>query len=265
MFIMSRKVAGEEKVTLSASQRARIERNRQKALLLKQARLASQPYTRDGQTVKGAGREIDTGAGFFIEEEGQDRIGAERCQNQLGPVLPQVSDHLVCENCSQEFLESYLNNHFDLVVCDNCRENEEKYELITKTDAKNKYLLKDADFDVRDPSLKFILRRNPHNARWGDMKLFLELQVQARAMEVWGNEEKLKDAREQRAANKEKAKKKKFDKRVKELRMAVRSSLWRKDMSSHEHQYGDETYDEAIDEYSKTCMTCGHILTYEKM
>ena len=57
------------------------------------------------------------------------------------------------------------------------RETEEKYELITKTDAKNKYLLKDEDFDVREPPLKFILRKNPHNERWGDMKLFLKLQV----------------------------------------------------------------------------------------
>ena len=40
-----------ETVALSAAQRARIERNRQKALLLRQARLASQPYTRDGSVL----------------------------------------------------------------------------------------------------------------------------------------------------------------------------------------------------------------------
>lgn len=34
-------------IQLSDSQRARIERNRQKALMLKQARLTSQPYTLD--------------------------------------------------------------------------------------------------------------------------------------------------------------------------------------------------------------------------
>lgn len=65
------------------------------------------------------------------------------------------------------------------MVIGDCRESEEKYELITKTDAKNKYLLKDEDFDVREPPLKFILRKNPHNPRWGEMKLFLELQVKA--------------------------------------------------------------------------------------
>ena len=34
-------------------------------------------------------------------------------------------------------------------------------------------------------------------------------------MEVWGDEDKLEEAKEQRVVNKEKAKKKKFDKRVK--------------------------------------------------
>ena len=41
------------------------------------------------------------------------------------------------------------------------------------------------------------------------------MQVQARAMEVWGDEEKLEEAREQRIIKNEKAKKKKFDKRIK--------------------------------------------------
>ena len=56
-------------------------------------------------------------------------------------------------------------------------DHEDKYNLITRTDAKTKYLLKDADLDKREPSLKFILRKNPHNPRWGDMKLYLESQV----------------------------------------------------------------------------------------
>jgi hypothetical protein len=31
--------------------------------------------------------------------------------------------------------------------------------------------------DERSPPLKFIVRKNPHNPRWGDMKLYLRLQV----------------------------------------------------------------------------------------
>lgn len=57
------------------------------------------------------------------------------------------------------------------------RQEEEKFKLITRTEAKKKYLLKDADFDKREPALKFILKKNPHNERWGNMKLYLEIQV----------------------------------------------------------------------------------------
>jgi len=30
-------------------------------------------------------------------------------------------------------------------------------------------------------------------------------------------------------------------------------------------QFGEESYDEESDMYSKTCSTCGHTLRYEKM
>ena len=39
---------------------------------------------------------------------------------------------------------------FEYEVCDKCKDTEKdgKHELITKTDAKNEFLLKDIDFDV---------------------------------------------------------------------------------------------------------------------
>ncbi|XP_076444100.1 DNA repair protein complementing XP-A cells homolog [Babylonia areolata] len=248
---------------LTSAQKAHVERNRQKALLLKQARLSVHPYVRDRQTAKGLNQMLDTGAGFFLEQK-EEKIQTEIHQ-QPGPLIPEVSDRLLCEECGQEFLESFLSSHFDLSVCDSCREKEEKYALITKTDAKKKYLLKDADFDVREPSLRFILRKNPHNQQWGDMKLFLELQVEARSLEVWGDEDRLEKEKAERAVKKEKAKKRKFDKRVKELRMAVRSSTWRRETTAHQHEFGEESYHQDTQEYSQTCNTCGHVITFEKM
>lgn len=56
------------------------------------------------------------------------------------------------------------------------RDNDGEHCLISKTDAKKEYLLKDCDFDKREPPLKFILRKNPHN-KHGNMKLYLRLQV----------------------------------------------------------------------------------------
>ncbi|XP_071104555.1 DNA repair protein complementing XP-A cells homolog [Haliotis cracherodii] len=257
----------ESETKLTKAQLARIERNRQKALLLKQARLQSRPYPEgkpDKHKVKAPPREIDSGGGFYIEEDDEALQNVhKKIIHPEGAVL--AVDNLVCDGCGKEFMESFLLNHFELAVCDICRQNEEKYGLITKSDAKKRFLLKDCDFDQREPALKFIIRKNPHNPRWGDMKLYLETQVTDRAMEVWGDEEKLEEQHEKRDQNREKSKQKKFDKRVKELRMAVRSSLWRKDSGSHEHDFGEETYDEDEDMYSKTCKSCGHVMTYEKM
>ncbi|KAJ7397976.1 XPA, DNA damage recognition and repair factor [Pitangus sulphuratus] len=161
-------------------------------------------------------------------------------------------DYLICGDCGKEFMDSYLMQHFDWATCDNCRDVEDKHKLITRTEAKEEYLLKDCDLDKREPVLRFIVKKNPHNSRWGEMKLYLKLQVIQRSLEVWGSEEALQEAKELRRDSREKMKQKKFDKKVKELRRAVRSSLWKKEASIHEHDYGPE---ENIDEdtYKKTC------------
>lgn len=57
-----------------------------------------------------------------------------------------------------------------------------KHKLISRTEAKQHYLLKDCDLDKREPPLRFILKKNPHNPRWGDMKLYLKVQVQTGAI-----------------------------------------------------------------------------------
>lgn len=55
--------------------------------------------------------------------------------------------------------------------------DEEKHNLITKSEAMKEYLLKDCDLDKREPILKYITRKNPHNSNWGMMKLYLQIQV----------------------------------------------------------------------------------------
>ncbi|XP_076869646.1 DNA repair protein complementing XP-A cells [Brachyhypopomus gauderio] len=251
---------------LTAHMLAKIERNRQRALMLRQARLASRP-TPDGPgaTTAKVSKIIDSGAGFFIEEQPEeDQQSSVKVVNDPAPVIE--PDYLMCEECSKPFMDSYLSKSFDLSVCDKCRDNEVKHRLISRTEAKQLFLLKDCDLDRREPALRFILRKNPHNPRWGEMKLYLKTQVVERSLEVWGSEEALENARESREENKEVQKQKRFNKKVKELRRAVRSSMFKKDTSMHQHDYGPEQLlDEEEDLYRKVCTTCGHELTYEKM
>jgi len=257
---------------LSVAQKVRMERNRQRALLLRSSRLTSHPYaSEEAKTVHvGGSRVVDSGGGFFIDEdenEEEELVNAADLPKQPGPIIDGSED--LCEDCHKKFSDSYLLKHFDVQVCDACRslQKDEAYKMITKTDARQKFCLKDCDFDIREPPLKFIVRKNPHNERWGDMKLYLELQVHKRAMEVWGDEETLEEQKEKRVDNKEKAKRKKYEKRIKELRKAVRTSTWQKDLSKHVHDYDseNEVYDEEEDVYTKKCKTCDHQITYEKM
>ncbi|XP_028661767.1 DNA repair protein complementing XP-A cells [Erpetoichthys calabaricus] len=252
------------KPPLSAAVRAKIERNRQRALLLRQARLASQPFSiTEGASCAKIHKVIDSGAGFFIEEdEEKEQQQAERVLHKPGPVLK--CDYLLCEECDKPFMESYLSNSFDVHVCDNCRDTDGKHALITRTEAKQTYLLKDCDLDKREPVLKFVVKKNPHNPHWGDMKLYLKLQVVKRSLEVWGSTEALEEAKDTRQVSREKLKQKRFDKKVKELRRAVRSSVWRKEAAVHQHVYGPEVELEE-DMFKKTCSICGHEVTYEKM
>ena len=190
------------------------------------------------------------------------------------PLLPDPKDGGPrCEECSEELQgDSYLFKTFDLEVCDKCKDTSKdgKHELIAKTDAKNIFCLKDSDFDRRDPPLKFISKKNPHNPRYGEMKLFLRLQVEKRALEVWKTEEAIEKEIERKEDRRETVKAKKFGKRIKELRMQMRGSLFAKDYKTaigvgHEHEFEPEIYDEDKDEYSKKCKICGHVNTYEKM
>lgn len=94
------------------------------------------------------------------------------------------------------------------------RDKEGKHSLITKTEAKKEYLLKDCDLDRREPVLKYIVRKNPHNVNWGEMKLYLHLQIEQRALEVWDSEENLLKEKEARDRKREGTKIKKFNKKV---------------------------------------------------
>lgn len=248
----------------------RAERNRQRALLLRKSKVVTHPYAREnGDSVKGrmlkvqGQRVIDSGGGFLIEEN--DELEQQMMKIATEP-SPDIGISHECEECQQKFKESYLLQTFDLTVCDKCRDKEGKHSLITKTEAKQEYLLKDCDLDRREPVLRYIVRKNPHNAHWGEMKLYLHLQIEQRALEVWGSEENLLKEKEARDVKREGVKIKKFNKKIKQLRMQVRSSVYDKTTkASHVHEFGEDTYNEEDDTYTHTCTSCGYEDTYEKM
>ena len=260
--------AMESKTNLSAGQKNRMEKNKLKALALKKSRLLSNdPYNKNksNRKLQTSSRVIDSGGGFFIEEKEDSAVEKIEIYEMPPPVLP--PDQPTCEDCDKDFAQSYLHSTFEHSVCDECKnmERDGPHELITKTDAKKQFLITDAHLEREGRNLKFLLRKNPHNPRYGDMKLFLRLQIEKLALEIWGSEEELEKEIEKREAKQVLLKEKKYNKKMKDLRKAVRSSLFTKDFSTHTHSYGEESYDQDKDEYSKVCTECGQILTYEKM
>ena len=220
---------------------------------------------RENNTVSLLSCQKDSGAGFFLEDEDLTEDATPVVVKQAPPPIPGEGKSN-CEECGKEFTGSTLLRYFDVDVCDRCKELEQ-HGLCTKTDAKQTYLLKDCDIDARQPALKYMLKKNPHNEHWGQMMLFYRPHVVARATQVWGSLENIEEERDKRVDNKEKTKQKRYEKRIKELRRAVRTSTWKKTQQKHEHEYDsqNEVYNEEDDEYIKKCTICGHELTYEKM
>ncbi|KAF5278424.1 hypothetical protein FQA39_LY05913 [Lamprigera yunnana] len=197
----------------------------------------------------------DTGGGFLLEETAEKVDKPSTVVTEDAPLFD--CDRPTCTKCNKTFSQSWLFDTFDYSVCDECKDTEEEHRLITKTEALKQYLLKNCDLEKREPNLKFIQKKNPHNQRWGDMKLYLQIQIEQRALEVWGTKEKLEEELTKREEKKVMTKSKKYQKQMKELRMAVRSSLYNKTSgASHKHEYGPETYNEEDDTYTRVCVTC---------
>jgi DNA-repair protein complementing XP-A cells len=191
----------------------------------------------DKNVINQNGRQyVDSGGGFLIEKitnpEGEQFKGGdeddELFQNLQVETVEVPINYVECLECADKFGDSYLLNNFKYEVCDKCRDNEEKHVLITRTEAKDQYLLKDCDIDRREPPLMYISRKNPHNPRWGEMKLYLHVQIKERAMEVWGSEEAIEEQHELRVIKAEKSKLKKYNKQIKELRMVSNEKTQRR-------------------------------------
>ncbi|XP_014250521.1 DNA repair protein complementing XP-A cells homolog isoform X2 [Cimex lectularius] len=256
-------------VTLTKEDKERIEKNRQQALSIRMKKSSKFNKVPIVETIKkniisiNGNQFRDTCGGFLIEETQATPKTTESDDNTFE--LLDITTH-ICKECQKEFFESYLYKYFEFNVCDGCRDSDTKYSLITRSDLKKEYLLKDCDIDKREPPLKFISKKNPHNQMWGDMKLYLLPQVIERAIEVWGSLEKLEEEHSGRVHKRVEQKAKKYNKNLKALRMSARSSLYNRTKGpNHEHNFGPETYNEDEDNYSRSCITCSFVDTYEKM
>lgn len=214
-------------------------------------------------------------------------------QRKEGPFEPGVTlgskDGVKCRECGSLEIDWQWEEVFRCAVCSRCKEKfPEKYSLLTKTEAKDDYLLTDrktplsfekvylANYEIaelKDPELLPHLNKpNPHKSHWHDMMLFLRYQVEEYAFKTkWGSAEALDAEFEKRETEKKKRKEEKFKSRLRDLKKRTRTEAFRRNMGNggkagqfgdaigsgkHQHDWG-QTVENEDGVSIKTCVECG--------
>ena len=119
-----------------------------------------------------------------------------------------------CEACQSRVIDQEYYDKFGVCVCFSCKELNVLYGVITKTQARNEYLLTDEEL-ADSTLLPSISRKNPHNSRWADMKLYLRRQIRDFAVKKHGSEDAIKEALANRNKTQTDRKSKQFLKKLK--------------------------------------------------
>ncbi|PQE23087.1 hypothetical protein CJF32_00004476 [Rutstroemia sp. NJR-2017a WRK4] len=193
-----------------------------------------------------------------------------------GPFEPGLSvlgkGNMKCRECGSLEIDFVWEEVFKCKVCNGCKEKfPEKYSLLTKTEAKEDYLITDPE--LKDGELLPHLNKpNPHKSHWHDMMLFLRYQVEEYAFNTkWGSAEALDAEFEKRETEKKKRKEEKFKSKLKDLKKKTRTEAYRRSLKGdgkggkfgdaisngkHEHEWGQTVENE--DGISvKSCVECG--------
>ncbi|KAI9680324.1 MAG: hypothetical protein M1829_001210 [Trizodia sp. TS-e1964] len=190
----------------------------------------------------------------------------------------------VCRECSSMEIDWKWAEVFSCQVCNSCKDKmPDKYSLLTKTEAREDYLLTDPE--LRDPEiLPHLDKPNPHKSTWNTMMLYLRYQVEEYAFSPakWGSAVALDEEFARREAEKKRRKEKKFKEKLNDLKRKTRVEAHRRnrgggkgggeeagfgddlgDGKKHVHRWGRVVFDaegeEGVGEEVgiKTCVDCG--------
>ncbi|KAG8526136.1 uncharacterized protein KY384_000129 [Bacidia gigantensis] len=200
---------------------------------------------------------------------------------KTGPFEPGLSvlkagdESQKCRECSTMEIDWKWLDVFRLPVCNACKEKyPDKYSLLTKTEAREDYLLTDPELKDEE-LLPWLERPNPHKHSFHPMMLFLRCQVEDYAFseKKWGSGERLDEEFAKREGEKKRRKEKVFRERLRELKKKTRTEAWRRGLKGeggkgkgfgevvggggkHEHVWGRPVDgDEGVG--VKTCIECG--------
>eukprot|EP01026_Neomeris_dumetosa_P040244 TRINITY_DN33218_c0_g1_i1.p3 TRINITY_DN33218_c0_g1~~TRINITY_DN33218_c0_g1_i1.p3 ORF type:complete len:176 (+),score=12.44 TRINITY_DN33218_c0_g1_i1:32-559(+) len=96
-------------------------------------------------------------------------------------IIKMTQTHQGCSKCDSLSYCVQWWNSYGVQICTKCKQQE---QLISKTQAKQKYLLSDTELG----QLGVISRDNPRHKEWTQMKLHLESQVRNLSYEKYGGQ-----------------------------------------------------------------------------
>ncbi|KAL1929857.1 hypothetical protein VTP01DRAFT_1011 [Rhizomucor pusillus] len=274
--------------TLTPEQRERIEQNRLKALeKLKTKRKATnvaetgssddvkKPLPKRSRWTKyyeyDLSTMVDSKAGFIVEDTLEDdKVKSRREETakivQFIPMSADPTENPKCRDCGSMDIDPTFFQVFNLSVCRACRDKfPERYSLITKTEAKEDYLLTDPE--LRDTELlPHWSKPNPRKATWNNMMLYVREMVEQYAFKKWGGEQGLDAEYERREAQKKEKKDKKFKEKLADLRRRTMTSSWerKRQQGPHKHTFGSPVEDPETGITTQKCQECGLIIESEE-
>ncbi|CAD5212042.1 unnamed protein product [Bursaphelenchus xylophilus] len=197
------------------------------------------------------------------EEERRKEI-TENAQKRRDLLAKNNEKPDLCIECNKTLGPAYLWDIYSHPVCDLCKDMKNKHLVISRTEAKKRYALKDEDLDHRKPVLRYQAKKNPHNPRYGDMKLYLLSQVEERAKQVHGSLEQVQLTKDERREKREAQANKRFENRIKAMRREMRPDVVLSNNEIHEHEYGPEESD-GTGNFWMICKTCEYKNEYERL
>ena len=200
-------------------------------------------------------------------------------EQRAGPFEPGLSvlkkeGNKVCRECGSLEIDWKWEEIFGCAVCNGCKEKHpDKYSLLTKTEAREDYLLTDPELKD-DELLPHLEKPNPHKSTWNNMMLYLRYQVEEYAFsKKWGSAEALDEEFSKRETEKKKRKEDKFKSKLHELKKKTRVEAYRRSRQAgagggefgdeigrggkHTHVWGRVVESEETGIGVKTCVECG--------
>ncbi|ORX55622.1 DNA repair protein [Hesseltinella vesiculosa] len=210
----------------------------------------------------------NTKGGFIVDEAVEEKINKFKDKTtKLDPYFNSLlnvvmnmppDDTPKCRDCDSSDVDPIFLQVFKMSVCGGCKEKfPERYSLITKTEAREDYLLTDPE--LKDPELlPHWSKPNPRKSTWNNMMLYVREMVEAYAFKKWDGPDGLDAEYERREAQKKEKKDKKFKETLADMRRRTMTSQWerKRQQGPHQHVFAP-TVENDQGVTIQECQTCG--------